>query len=168
MASHPFYSKLKNAKAIAMDVDGVLTDGSLLIHEDGTELRTMNIRDGYAIQLAAKKGIEMCVITGGNSEGVNIRLHKLGVQSIYSGVNNKRETLMSWIQQKNLKFEEVIYIGDDMMDVDAMKVAGIKCCPQDACNEIVSICEYISPISGGKGVLRDVIEKMLKLKGVWE
>ena len=168
MASHPFLSKLKNCKAIVMDVDGVLTDGSLIVQEDGAELRTMNSRDGYAIQLAAKKGIELCVITGGNSEGIKIRLHKLGVQSIYAGVQNKKDIFLTWLQQKNFKIEEVVYIGDDMMDIEVMKLAGIKCCPLDACNEIISICEYISPIEGGRGCVRDVIEKMLKLKGAWE
>ncbi len=168
MASHPFFSKLKNCKAIAMDVDGVLTDGSLFINEDGTELRAMSIRDGYAIQLAAKKGFELCVITGGNSEGVKIRLHKLGVQSIYSGIQNKKDTFLHWLQQKNLKPEEVAYIGDDMIDIEVMKLVGAKACPADACNELLSICEYVSPVNGGKGCVRDVIEKMLKLKLMWE
>ncbi len=168
MASHPLLSKLKSIKAIAMDVDGVLTDSSLLVHEDGTELRTMNIRDGYAIQLAVKKGLELCVITGADSEGVKIRLHKLGVQTIYTGVKNKKETFLHWLQIKNLKPEEVIYIGDDMIDVEAMKLAGIKCCPSDACSEILFISEYVSPFRGGKGCVRDVIEKVLKLQTKWE
>ena len=168
MANHPFLSKLKTVKAIAMDIDGVLTDGSLIINEDGTELRTMNIRDGYAIQLAVKKGIELCVITGGNSEGVKIRLHKLGVQTIFAGIENKKDAFLQWLHQKNLKHEEVIYLGDDMMDIEVMKLAGIKCCPADACHEIIAVCEYISPYSGGKGCVRDVIEKTLKLQGKWE
>lgn len=167
MANHPFLSKLKFVKAIAMDVDGVLTDGSLLIHEDGTELRSMNIRDGYAIQLAAKKGIELCVISGGNSEGVKIRMHKLGVQTIYTGIINKQEVFAQWLHHKSLKPDEVIYLGDDSLDVEAMKMAGVKCCPADACTEIISVCEYVSPFASGKGCVRDVIEKMLKLQGKW-
>ncbi|GDX51141.1 3-deoxy-D-manno-octulosonate 8-phosphate phosphatase [Bacteroidota bacterium] len=168
MANHPFLSKLKTVKAIALDVDGVLTDGSLIINEDGTEVRSMNIRDGYAIQLAAKKGIELCVISGGNSEGVKIRLHKLGVQTIFAGIIDKKDAFLHWLQQKKLKPEEVIYLGDDMLDIEVMKLAGIKCCPADACNEIIALCEYVSPLNGGKGCVRDVIEKTLKLQGKWE
>lgn len=151
-----------------MDVDGVLTDGSLIINDDGMELRTMNIRDGYAIQLASKKGIELCVISGGDSEGVKIRLHKLGVQTIFAGVTNKKDVFFQWLQQKNLRSEEVIYLGDDMIDFEVMKLAGVKCCPADACMEVVSICEYVSPFKGGGGCVRDVIEKVLKLQMKWE
>ena len=168
MASHPVLSRFRNVRAIVMDVDGVLTDNSLLVSNDGSELRTMNARDGYAIQLAAKKGLELCVITGGNSEGVNLRLHKLGVQSIFPGVTNKSQTYLFWLNQKHIPSENVIYIGDDMVDMEVMNLTGVPCCPADACSEIIAICEYISPSAGGKGCVRDIIEKVLKLQGKWE
>lgn len=168
MANHPFLSRLKNVKAIVMDVDGVLTDNSLLVQNDGSELRIMNARDGYAIQLAAKKGLELCVITGGNSEGVNMRLHKLGVQSIFPAAENKSQTYLFWLNQKQIHSEDVMYIGDDMVDLEAMNLAGVRCCPADATSEIISISDYVSPFNGGKGCVRDVIEKVLKLQGKWE
>ncbi|HAP00374.1 MAG TPA: 3-deoxy-D-manno-octulosonate 8-phosphate phosphatase [Bacteroidetes bacterium] len=154
-------------KAVIMDVDGVLTDGSLLVNEDGKELRVMNIRDGYAIQLAAKSGIELCVISGGNSEGVETRLKRLGVQSIFMKAVNKKDIYEKWMKEKKFQSSEILFIGDDMPDLELMQHAGIKCCPADAIHELKEICNYISPFAGGRGCVRDILEKILKLNGKW-
>ena len=154
-------------KAVIMDVDGVLTDGSLLVNEDGKELRVMNIRDGYAIQLAAKSGIELCVISGGSSEGVETRLKRLGVQSIFMKAVNKKDIYEKWMKEKKFQSSEILFIGDDMPDLELMQHAGIKCCPADAIHELKEICNYISPFAGGRGCVRDILEKILKLNGKW-
>jgi 3-deoxy-D-manno-octulosonate 8-phosphate phosphatase (KDO 8-P phosphatase) len=157
----------KPVKLFALDVDGVLTDGSLLVMNDGQLVRRMNIKDGYALQLAVKKGYHVLVISGGNSDAVRIRLDKLGVKEIFMSVLNKKEVLQQYMQQYNIQKNEVLYMGDDMPDIGVMQMAGVPCCPADAVAEIKDICTYISPIKGGEGCVRDIIEKVLKLNAHW-
>ncbi len=168
MADTHFLQEMKNIKAFVFDVDGVLTDGSLFIPERGEMLRTMNIRDGYALQLAVKKGYKVGIISGGKSEGVASRLKRLGVSDVFMGVENKSERMEEFLIVNNLTAKDVLYMGDDMPDFDVMSVVGFPCCPADAVSEIVTLCKYISPLKGGKGCARDVIEKVLKLNGHWE
>ncbi len=164
----PHYFELfKSANAIILDVDGVLTDGSLLITNGGDELRTMNIRDGYALQLAVKKGLTVAVITGGKSEGVLRRLNRLGVLYVLSGVDDKPKGLTQLAAAIKMDLSTAIYIGDDIPDLEVMQQCGIPCCPNDAAPEIQAISKYISPVAGGRGCVRDVIEKVLKLQGRW-
>ena len=158
---------LKNIKLFVFDVDGVLTDGSLILLDNGEMARQMNIKDGYALQLAIKHGYEILIISGGSSNAVKIRLQKLGIQYISLGVNNKKELLVDFIATHSLKKEEVLYMGDDLPDLLPMQEAGVACAPSDAAAEIKSIAHYISPAQGGKGCVRDVIEKVLKLNGHW-
>lgn len=150
-----------------MDVDGVLTDGSLLVMENGDQLRTMNIRDGYALQLAVKKGLTVIVITGGNSQGVVKRMNNLGIHHFISGTNEKASALKKMAEELKLDLATTIYIGDDMPDFEAMKLCGIPCCPADACSEIISVSRYVSPFKGGAGCVRDILEKVLKLQNKW-
>lgn len=157
----------KPVKLFALDVDGVLTDGSLLVMNDGQLVRRMNIKDGYALQLAVKKGYHVLVISGGNSDAVKMRLDKLGVKEVFMAVLNKKEVLQQYMQQHNIQKNEVLYMGDDMPDIGVMQMAGLPCCPADAVAEIKDICTYISPIKGGEGCVRDVIEKVLKLNAHW-
>lgn len=157
----------KPIKLFALDVDGVLTDGSLLVMGDGQLVRRMNIKDGYALQLAIKRGYHIIIISGGNSEAVKIRLEKLGVKDVFMSVLNKKEVLINYMQQQNITKEEVLYMGDDMPDIGVMQVAGLACCPSDAVAEVRDISGYISPIKGGEGCVRDVIEKVLKLNAHW-
>lgn len=151
-----------------MDVDGVLTDGTLLLTNSGDQLRTMNIRDGYALQLAVRKGLKVAIITGGNSDGVTHRLKRLGIEDVISGMQNKNDALTDLAHRMNLDLSKTIYIGDDMPDLEVMKRCGIACCPHDAIPEIQSIAKYISPLPGGHGCVRDILEKVLKLQGKWE
>ncbi len=160
--------KFKAIKTFVFDVDGVLTDGSLLVLNDGQMARTMNIKDGYALQLAVKKGYRVVVISGGTSEAVEMRLNKLGVTDCFLKVDNKRERLIEYVTQYQLKWDEVLFMGDDIPDYISMQLTGLPCCPADAVPEIKQICQYISPFEGGRGCARDVIEKVLKLNGHWD
>ncbi len=157
----------KPIKLFALDVDGVLTDGSLLLLNDGQMMRRMNIKDGYALQLAVKNGYHVLVISGGSSEAVKMRLEKLGVKNVHMGVLNKKEVLAAYMEQHNLQPHQVLYMGDDMPDISVMQMAGLPCCPADAVAEIKDLSGYISPVKGGEGCVRDVIEKVLKLNAHW-
>ena len=150
------------------DIDGVLTDGSLLLTEDGHMLRTMNIKDGYALQLAVKKGYKVWIISGGKSEGTRIRLNKLGIQEVHIGIEHKKDLLNDLATRFNVTKEQMLYMGDDIPDYIAMQLCGLPCCPNDAVPEIKQVVKYISPFNGGKGCVRDVIEKVLKLNGHWD
>lgn len=162
-----YLSKFKEINTFIFDVDGVLTDGSLLVMENGNLLRTMNIRDGYAIQLTIKKGFKIAVITGGKSEGVISRLKSLGVTDIYSNCQNKKEAMEEFVSIYKIDLDKTIYMGDDLPDYENMNLVGLPCCPQNAAPEIIKISKYISPFNGGQGCVRDVIEKVLKLQNKW-
>jgi 3-deoxy-D-manno-octulosonate 8-phosphate phosphatase (KDO 8-P phosphatase) len=149
------------------DVDGVLTDGSLLVMPNGLMARRMNIKDGYALQLAVKKGYQVIVISGGNSPEVKDRLNKLGVHSVHMQVTDKLGLLKSILNELNIAQNTCLFMGDDIPDLECMKWVGLPVCPADAVSEIKEISLYISAISGGMGCARDVIEKVMKLRGDW-
>jgi 3-deoxy-D-manno-octulosonate 8-phosphate phosphatase (KDO 8-P phosphatase) len=157
----------KKISTFVFDVDGVLTDGSLGILDDGQMVRRMNIKDGYALQLAIKHGYNIVVITGGNSEAVRERLQRLGVKDVFLKEENKKKRLMDYIEEHKLSWSEVLFMGDDIPDYTAMQMAGLACAPADAAPEIKQISNYISNIKGGYGCARDVIEKVLKLNDHW-
>lgn len=160
--------KLRHIKAFIFDVDGVLTDGLVHVTESGEQLRQFNIKDGYALQLAIKRGYKIAVITGGNSVGVNSRLQGLGISDIFMGVDSKVEIYEQFLKTNNLDFSEVLYMGDDIPDLHVMKLAGLPVCPADAVEQIKAISDYISPRNGGRGCVRDVIEKVLKIQNKWD
>lgn len=162
------FEKLKSIKAFALDVDGVLTDGLVLVNEEGHQLRRFNIRDGYALQLAVKKGFPLLVITGGQSEGVRKRLAGLGIKDIELGVSDKVAVFKNWLTKLELHLEDVLYIGDDIPDLEVMKIVGLAACPNDAAEEIKAIAHYIGAKNGGEGVVREIMEKVLKLQGAWD
>ncbi|CAN5193669.1 HAD-IIIA family hydrolase [soil metagenome] len=149
------------------DVDGVLTDCSLLVMPGGSMVRRMNIKDGYALQLAVKKGYHVVIISGGNSPEVEERLNKLGVKKVFMRVEDKLNVLKDYLAAHNITAAETLFMGDDIPDVEVMKTVGLACCPADAVVEIKGISHYISPLKGGKGCARDVIEKVLKLRNDW-
>ena len=158
----------KDIRLFVLDVDGVLTDGSLILMDNGEMARKMNIKDGYALQLAVKKGYDVLVISGGSSEAVRIRLERLGIKHIHLNVKNKKELLLKYASEHNVTWPEVLYMGDDIPDYGAMLHVGLACAPADAAPEIRHIAAYISSFNGGQGCVRDVIEKVLKLNGHWE
>jgi 3-deoxy-D-manno-octulosonate 8-phosphate phosphatase (KDO 8-P phosphatase) len=149
------------------DIDGVLTDGTLLVMPDGLMVRRMNIKDGYALQLAVKKGYNVVVISGGNSPEVEERLNKLGVQEVYMRVEDKLSVLQNYMQLHDVTISQVLFMGDDIPDIEVMTETGLPCCPSDAVIEVKGISKYISPQKGGEGCVRDVIEKVLKLRNDW-
>ncbi len=163
-----FNKRLQNIRCMVFDVDGVLTDGSLLITEEGHQLRAMNIRDGYALQLAVKKGYHIFIISGSSSDGVRMRLNRLGVMEVHMKVDDKAQCLENLLKQYNLSHSQVLYMGDDVPDMPALKIAGVPTCPADAMPQIKQYCIYTSEKQGGKGCVRDVIEKVMRLQGKWE
>jgi 3-deoxy-D-manno-octulosonate 8-phosphate phosphatase (KDO 8-P phosphatase) len=149
------------------DVDGVLTDGSVFIANDGEMLRTMNIKDGYAMKAAIESGYNVCIISGGKNEGVRVRLRNLGITDIHLGAPDKVETFQEYTELYAIKPEQVLYMGDDIPDYHVMKLVGLPTCPQDASPEIKMISKYISHKNGGKGAVREVIEQVMKVQGKW-
>jgi 3-deoxy-D-manno-octulosonate 8-phosphate phosphatase (KDO 8-P phosphatase) len=159
--------KFKKIKAFILDVDGVMTDGTLILFHNGHMLRKMHIRDGFAIKLAVQKGYKVVVVSGSHSEATIDRLERLGVRDIRMDVKDKGAELTGIIDHYKLSAEQVLFMGDDIPDISALKIAGLPCCPADAVPEVVSIASYISHAKGGEGCVRDVIEKVLKLNGDW-
>jgi 3-deoxy-D-manno-octulosonate 8-phosphate phosphatase (KDO 8-P phosphatase) len=157
----------RKIKAFVFDVDGVLTDGNLLVMSGGLMARRMNIKDGYALQLAVKRDYHVVVISGGSSPEVKERLNKLGVTNVWMQVEDKKTILENFIRHHQLQEEQILFMGDDIPDYEAMQLAGLACCPVDAAVEIKQISKYISPLAGGSGCVREVIEKVLKLRGDW-
>lgn len=149
------------------DIDGVLTDGSLLIMPNGVMTRRMNIKDGYALQLAIKKGYRMSIISGGSSVEVKDRLQKLGIVDVHLKVQDKKKLLQELIATYQIEPKQILYMGDDMPDFEVMGIVGLPCCPADAAREVQDISTYISPHSGGYGCVRDVVEKVLRLHNKW-
>ena len=158
----------KNIQCFVFDVDGVLTNGTLLVMPGGLMARSMNIKDGYAIQLAIKKGYKIWVISGGNSEEVKDRLNRLGVEEVFMKVSDKAELLKELAILNKIELKHILYMGDDMPDYEAMKLVGIASCPADAVNEIKSISHYKAVAKGGEGCAREVIEKTLKQNDHWD
>ena len=159
--------QFKNITTFVFDIDGVLTDGKVMLLPGGEQVRSMSIKDGYALQLAIKKGYRVIVISGALSEPVKIRLQKLGVTEVHMQVENKQTLLHHYMANHNLTREQVLYMGDDVPDLAVMSMAGIAACPADACPDIIRISAYISPFKGGEGCVRDIIEKVLKTRDHW-
>lgn len=158
---------LKKIKAFAFDVDGVLSREVISLSPDGEPMRTVNIKDGYALQLAVKKGYKVAIITGGYSEAVRIRFSKLGIEDIYMKSAVKIHDYNHFIGKYGLSAEEVAYAGDDIPDYDVMQLVGLPVAPADAAPEIKSISKYIATQKGGDGVARNIIEQTLKAQGHW-
>jgi len=162
-----FLNKLHDITTFIFDVDGVLTDGSVFVNDNGEQMRSFNIKDGYAIQLAVKCGYQVCAISGSRSKSGVYRLNSLGVTDVYMGTHTKSERFKVYLEEKFTNPSQVLYMGDDIPDLGPMKLAGLPVCPADAVEEIKAVSQYVSPYPGGKGCARDVIEKVLKVQGKW-
>lgn len=160
-------NQLSHIKAFVFDVDGVLTDGSVHVTETGEQLRRFSIKDGYAVQLAVKRGFPIAIISGGRSQSVVSRLQGLGIKDIYIGVETKMDAFEEFLLIHDLHAEQVVYMGDDIPDYPVMQKVGLPVCPADAAEEIKAISTYISPKNGGEGCVRDIVEKVLKVQGLW-
>jgi 3-deoxy-D-manno-octulosonate 8-phosphate phosphatase (KDO 8-P phosphatase) len=158
---------LNKIKAIIFDIDGVLSCETITLSDEGVPQRTVNIKDGYAIQLAMKLGLRIVVLTGARTESVRVRYEGLGVEDIYLSCAVKIETYEAFLKKYGLADEEVMYMGDDIPDLEIMRRVGCPVCPKDACSEIKEISLYVSDRMGGHGCGRDVIEQTLRAQGKW-
>jgi 3-deoxy-D-manno-octulosonate 8-phosphate phosphatase (KDO 8-P phosphatase) len=161
-------ASLKKITCFVFDVDGVLTNGDVIVMPHGVLVRKMNIKDGYALQLAIKKGYQVWVISGGNSNEVEDRLHNLGVKEVHMRIKDKRALIQELSVLHNVPLNEMLFMGDDMPDYEAMGIVGVAACPKDAAVDIKSISSYIALANGGEGCAREVIEKVLKLNDHWD
>ena len=158
---------LRNINTFIFDYDGVLSDGSIITLDDGEAYRITNVKDGYALQLAVKKGYRVAVISGAKADCMLNRLKALQIRDIFLGVENKIKTFDDYIEQNGLEPSSVLFMGDDIPDYEVMMKAGVAACPADAAEEIKKVAAYISYFNGGKGCVRDVIEQVLKVQGKW-
>jgi len=162
-----FKELLKNAEALFFDIDGVLSSSQVNISEKGELLRTTSVKDGYILKYALKKGLIICIISGGINESVKLRFKGLGIKDVIIGCNDKNKEFERLARKYNLNAENIIYMGDDIPDYPAMLKSGIPCCPADAADEIKEISIYISAKKGGEGCVRDITEQVLRAKGLW-
>ena len=161
------FDKIRAVKAFVFDVDGVLTNNDILVSEAGELLRTMSVRDGQAIKWAIRAGYPIGIITGGRSEGAKKRLTDLGIEEYYSGVLDKWEAFQSFLRRTNTLVSEVCYMGDDLPDLPVLRKVVLSACPADSVPDVLDICDYVSPITGGRGCVREIIEKVMKLQEKW-
>ena len=158
---------LKNVTAFIFDYDGVMTDGTVYMDSNGDPLRTSNVKDGYALQLAGKLGYHLAVISGAVVTNITKRLNMLGVTDVFTGIPDKVVKLEEYMEQYGLKPEQIVYVGDDIPDLPVMRRVGVAACPADAAPEIRQICHFISERPGGRGCVRDIIEQTLIVQGKW-
>ncbi|MCW1954178.1 MAG: HAD hydrolase family protein [Flavobacteriia bacterium] len=162
-----YKTKLSQITTFVFDIDGVFTDGNVLITSSGELLRKVSVKDGFAVKEALRQGFKVCLISGGTNEGVKARFKALGVTDIYMGAHYKMEPLSDYLDIYGLAPTEVLYMGDDIPDIAPMKHVGLACCPQNAVPEVKAVAAYISHVLGGHGCVRDVIEQVLKVQGKW-
>ena len=158
---------LKEIKAIIFDIDGVLSSETITLSSEGEPLRTVNIKDGYAMQLAMKLGLRIAIMTGAKVTSIRKRYEGLGVEDIYIGCSVKIETYETFLHKYGLTDKEIMYMGDDIPDLEIMRRVGCPVCPKDACPEIKEVSIYVSDRIGGHGCGRDIIEQVLRAQGKW-
>ena len=158
---------LPNIKTFIFDVDGVLTDGKILITNEGELLRTFDTKDGYAMKCALVQGYKIVIITGGRNKGVEERFKELGVFDIYMGAHHKTEAYQDLLDNYDLDPETILYLGDDVPDIPVMEKVGLGCCPADAVSDVKAMADYVSHKNGGEGCVREIIEQVLRVQGKW-
>ena len=158
---------LPNITTFIFDVDGVLTNGKVLITSQGEMYREMDTKDGYALKCALVQGYKVCIISGGTNEGVRNRLKALGIYDIYLGAHHKQEPFQDLLDSYDLKPEEILYMGDDVPDIVVMEQVGVAACPSDAVSDVKEIANYVSHKKGGEGCVREIIEQTLRVQGKW-
>ena len=167
MENKNYKELLKKITTFILDVDGVLTNGKILVTSKGKMLREMNTKDGFIIKYALDKGFKIFIISGGTNKGVKERLKDLGIKEIFLGEYTKKDTYEKLIKKYNLKKDEIVYMGDDIPDIPVMKKIGVPCCPNDAVPDVKQISIYISKKNGGQGCVRDIIEQTLRVQNKW-
>ena len=167
MENKNYKELLKEITTFILDVDGVLTNGKILVTSKGKMLREMNTKDGFIIKYALDKGFKIFIISGGTNKGVKERLKDLGIEEIFLGEHTKKDTYNKLIKKYNLKKNEIVYMGDDIPDIPVTKKIGVPCCPNDAVPDVKQISIYISKKNGGQGCVRDIIEQTLRVQNKW-
>lgn len=162
-----YKEKLSPINTFIFDYDGVLTDGKVLVINQNEQLRSSNVKDGYALQYAIKKGYRICIISGGKSDSMTQRMNGLGITDVFLGVERKIDVYNSYMKSNNLDKSQILYMGDDIPDYEIMTNVGVATCPADAAIEIKAVADYISDAKGGEGCVRDIIEQVLKLHNKW-
>jgi 3-deoxy-D-manno-octulosonate 8-phosphate phosphatase (KDO 8-P phosphatase) len=162
-----YKENLKNIKTFIFDYDGVISDGKVWVIDENDQIRNSDVKDGYALHHAVKKGYRIAIISGGKGDSMRLRLNNLGVTDVFQGVGNKLQIFDEYCAEHNIDPKTVLYMGDDIPDYEVMKKVGIATCPSDAVFEIKSIAHYISHQKGGEGCVRDVIEQVMKVHGHW-
>ena len=162
-----YKAKLHEIKAFVFDYDGVISAGNIWSANDTIIVRSGNVKDGYAMQYALRKGYLIAILSGGSGDSIRSRMKMLGVEDVYLGSHRKKEIFEDFLKDKQLLPEQVLYVGDDIPDYDVMRLAGVSACPADAAEEIKAVADYISHKNGGCGCVRDVIEQVLRLQGQW-
>jgi 3-deoxy-D-manno-octulosonate 8-phosphate phosphatase (KDO 8-P phosphatase) len=165
--SKTYKERLTEITTMIFDIDGVFTDGMVHVMPDGQLLRKLSVKDSYALQYAIKKGVNIAIITGGNSIAIHDSLQRLGVKHIFLKSKNKEQVFDTFVQKLGITAEQVLYMGDDIPDFRVMEKAGVAACPADASEEIKQISDYVSNRNGGGGCVRDIIEQTLKVQGLW-
>lgn len=160
-------AKLQHITTVIMDMDGVLTDGGLLLMPNGEWVRRMNIKDGYALQLAVRKGYNVILVTGSFSAPVEDRLTRLGITEFYHHIADKAACIEAIREKHHLCADEMLFIGDDVPDISAMEKVGVGCCPPDAARDVLEIADYITSAKGGEGCVREILEKIMRVQGRW-
>jgi len=162
-----YREKLQKINTFVFDFDGVLSDGKIWVLPDGEQMRATNVKDGYAMQYALRKGYRIAIISGGFGESMRMRYQNFRGMEIFLEVSDKVQVFNDYVKKNKISPAEVLYMGDDIPDYELMKICGLKCCPADACTEIKEISEYISYANGGNGAVRDVIEQTLRAQNRW-
>ena len=162
-----YKEKLNKIKTFVFDIDGVFTNGKIMVDSHGNESRSFNTKDGIVVKLANDLGYNIAVITGANNKGIEARLNRLGVKNVFLNSNDKVKDLLNYSKTNNINLEKTVYMGDDLPDTFPMKLVYLKTCPFDAAPEVREISDYISNKNGGEGCVRDIIEQTLKVQGNW-
>ena len=163
-----YKEKLNKIKTFVFDIDGVFTNGKIMVDSHGNESRSFNTKDGIAVKLANDLGYNITVITGANNNGIKARLNRLGIKNVFLNSSDKVKDLLNYSKTNNINLEKTVYMGDDLPDTFPMKLVYLKTCPFDAVPEVREISDYISNKNGGEGCVRDIIEQTLKVQGNWK
>ena len=162
-----YKEKLNKIETFVFDIDGVFTDGKIIVDSQGKESRSFNTKDGIAVKLANDLGYNIAIITGANNEGIKIRLNRLGIKNVFLNSNDKVKDILNYSKTNNINLGKTVYMGDDLPDIFPMKLVYLKTCPYDAAPEVREISDYISHKKGGEGCVRDIIEQTLKVQRNW-
>ncbi|MDR0510460.1 MAG: HAD-IIIA family hydrolase [Rikenellaceae bacterium] len=162
-----FKEEIARIRAFVFDVDGVFTDGRIVVTPEGEFLRAYNSKDGYAVSFAIRQGYKVCIITGGRGKTLDMRFRMLNVSSLYTACLDKAVCLQEFLEEHSLSPDEAIFMGDDLPDVEAMQRCGLAACPADAAPEVIAVSHYVSPFAGGEGCVRDIIEQTLRARNDW-